>query len=306
MKKRKLGQSDLLVSEMGLGCMSLGTDEKKAESIIQTALECGITYFDTADLYDFGLNEQLVGSSLKPVREKVVIATKVGNRWNKKKDSWTWDASKAYIQEEVKSSLKRLNTDYIDLYQLHGGTMEDNHDEIIDTFEELVKQGYIKHYGISSIRPNVIKTFLDKSSLVSVMMQYSLLDRRPEEWMEALSQKGVSIIARGPVAKGMLSDKMLKKANENIQENGYLDYSYQELEDVLNKLKEAFAAKSLQEVALQYVLAHPVVGAVIPGASSPEQVISNVKAVEASPLSDRELDILKSLTKQNKYSAHRS
>lgn len=306
MKKRKLGQSDLLVSEMGLGCMSLGTDEKKAESIIQTALECGITYFDTADLYDFGLNEQLVGSSLKPVREKVVIATKVGNRWNEKKDSWTWDASKAYIQEEVKSSLKRLNTDYIDLYQLHGGTMEDNHDEIIDTFEELVKQGYIKHYGISSIRPNVIKTFLDKSSLVSVMMQYSLLDRRPEEWMEALSQKGVSIIARGPVAKGMLSDKMLKKANENIQENGYLDYSYQELEDVLNKLKEAFAAKSLQEVALQYVLAHPVVGAVIPGASSPEQVISNVKAVEASPLSDRELDILKSLTKQNKYSAHRS
>ncbi|MFS0781092.1 aldo/keto reductase [Bacillus sp. 1P06AnD] len=305
MKKRKIGNTDLLVSEIGLGCMSLGKDEKKADHIIHTALEQGITYFDTADLYDFGVNEQIVGKALSSVRDKIVIATKVGNRWNEQKDGWSWDASKDYIKEEVKASLKRLGTDYIDLYQLHGGTMDDNHEEIIETFEELVSEGYIRHYGISSIRPNVIRSFLQKSNMASVMMQYSLLDRRPEEWMDALNEKGVSIIARGPVAKGMLTDAMLSKASQAVKENGFLDYSYTELENTLNKLKEAIPSHSMQELALQYVLSHSTVGAVIPGASSPEQVIANVKAVEANHLTEKDISILKDVTKQNQYKDHR-
>ena len=181
MKKRKLGNSDLWVTELGLGCMSIGTDEKAAREIIETALDEGINYFDTADLYDFGENEKIIGAALKEVREQVILATKVGNRWNTEKSGWSWDPTKSYIMEAVKQSLKRLGTDYIDLYQLHGGTIEDPIDETIEAFEELKSAGYIRQYGISSIRPNVIHEYVKKSDITSVMMQYSILDRRPEE-----------------------------------------------------------------------------------------------------------------------------
>ena len=137
MQKRRLGTSDLFVSELGLGCMSLGLDPKKAESILHAALDEGINYFDTADLYDYGENEKIIGTTFKQNRDKVIIATKVGNHWNEQKNGWHWDPSKTYIKEAVKASLKRLNTDYIDLYQLHGGTIEDPIDETIEAFEEL-------------------------------------------------------------------------------------------------------------------------------------------------------------------------
>lgn len=211
MKKRRLGNSDLLVSEIGLGCMSLGTVENHASEIIQSALDEGINYFDTADLYDFGMNEEIVGKNLKSVRDKVYIATKVGNRWNENKDSWSWDPSGAYIKTAVKDSLKRLGTDYIDLYQLHGGSISDNIGETVEAFEDLKKEGYIRYYGISSIRPNVIKEFTEKSELDSVMMQFNLLDRRPEEWLSLLANKQISIIARGPLAKGCSVKKCLKR-----------------------------------------------------------------------------------------------
>ncbi|MGE6375254.1 aldo/keto reductase [Peribacillus muralis] len=301
MKKRRLGHSDLLVSEIGLGCMSLGTDEKQASEIIQAALGEGINYFDTADLYDFGVNEEIVGRNLKSVREQVYIATKVGNRWNENKDSWSWDPSATYIKAAVKDSLKRLGTDYIDLYQLHGGTMADNIEETVEAFEELKKQGYIRHYGISSIRPNVIKEFTETSELDSVMMQYSLLDRRPEEWMPLLENKQISIIARGPLAKGLLSEQMLEKANED----GYLDYSYHELKDLLPQLKDKLSNRKLNETALQYTLSHPSVAAVVPGASSVKQLRENCQAASSPSLSKTELDILKQLTKASRYESHR-
>ena len=201
MKKRRIGQTDMLVSEIGLGCMSLSTEENKAARIIESALDEGINYFDTADLYDYGVNEEIVGKTLKAVRGEVYIATKVGNRWNEEKNGWSWDPTAPYIKQAVKESLRRLKTDYIDLYQLHGGTIEDNAEETISAFEDLKKEGYIRDYGISSIRPNVIKRFAEKSDIQSVMMQYSLLDRRPEEWMPLLESKKISILARGCLAK---------------------------------------------------------------------------------------------------------
>ncbi|ESU30269.1 oxidoreductase [Bacillus sp. 17376] len=303
MKKRKLGTSDLYISEIGLGCMSLGTDFSKAQAVIESALEEGINYFDTADLYDFGENEKIAGKALKNVREKVVIATKAGNRWTDTKLSWTWDPSKAYIKEAVKQSLKRLNTDYIDLYQLHGGTIEDNIDETIEAFEELKDEGYIKYYGISSIRPNVIREYAQKSSIVSVMMQYSILDRRPEEEaLPLLHDKNISAVTRGTVAKGMLSDRMLEKATSK----GYLDYSYEELEEVLPLLKEKLAStRSLAEVAIQYNLAHPAVASVVAGASTPEQIRENARAASSASLSPEEIDLIQSITKANKYDQHR-
>jgi aryl-alcohol dehydrogenase-like predicted oxidoreductase len=303
MKKRKLGKSDLWVTELGLGCMSIGTDEKAAREIIETALDEGINYFDTADLYDFGENERIVGSALKHVRENVILASKVGNRWNQDKSGWSWDPSKSYIKEAVKQSLKRLDTDYIDLYQLHGGTIEDRIEETIEAFEELKSEGYIRYYGISSIRPNVIREYVKKSHIVSVMMQYSILDRRPEEETLALLQEhGVSAVTRGPLAKGLLSDKMLEK----VSPKGYQEYSQEELLTVLPVLKDKLASdRSFTEIALQYNLAHPAVASVIAGASSPQQVKANASAINSPFLTGDEIAMIKALSKANLYKEHR-
>lgn len=303
LKKRKLGNSDLYVTELGLGCMTVGTEETTAREIIKAALEEGVNYFDTADLYDFGENEKIVGQALKDVREQVIIATKAGNRRNQTQTGWSWDPSKAYIKEAVKNSLKRLGTDYIDLYQLHGGTIEDPIEETIEAFEELKAEGFIRHYGISSIRPNVIREYVKKSSISSVMMQYSFLDRRPEEEaLPLLHEHGISVVTRGPLAKGLLSDKLLEK----VSEKGYLDYNSEKLRTVLPLLKEKVAPfRSFTEVALQYNLANPAVASVVAGASSPEQIRSNAKAVKSKPLSDEEITFIKELTKTNVYQEHR-
>lgn len=301
MKKNRLGTSELLVSELGLGCMSLGTNKEHAQKIIEASLDEGINYFDTADLYDFGVNEEIVGQALKKVRDKVIIATKVGNRWNDRKDGWSWDPSKTYIKEAVKSSLKRLNTDYIDLYQLHGGTIEDNIDETIEAFEELRDEGIIRYYGISSIRPNVIREYVEKSNIVSVMMQYSILDRRPEEEsLPLLHDNNISVVTRGSVAKGMLSEKGLEK----ISKSGYLDYSFEELQELIPSL-EGKIGRSLTEVSLHYNLAHPAVASVIVGASSVEQVKENARAVQTAPLSQEEISLIQEISKASTYRDHR-
>jgi aryl-alcohol dehydrogenase-like predicted oxidoreductase len=287
--------------------MSIGTNPSQAQEIIEAALEEGINYFDTADLYDFGENEKLVGQSLKSVREQVIIATKAGNRWNNNKDGWSWDPSKSHIKESVKDSLKRLGTDYIDLYQLHGGTIEDPIDETIEAFEELKEEGYIRQYGISSIRPNVIREYASKSSIISVMMQYSILDRRPEEEaLPLLNQKGISAVTRGPLAKGLLSDKMLDKATESVKKKGYLDYSYAELEETLTSIRGKISdERSMNEIAFQYNLADPAVASVTAGASKAEQVRANARAIRANPLNKDELTIIQSIAKLNKYEQHR-
>ena len=237
----------------------MGTDVGQAHRVIETALDEGINYFDTADLYDFGENERIVGAALRNVRDKVVIATKVGNRWNEGKDAWTWDPSKTLYKEQVKQSLTRLGTDYIDLYQLHGGTLEDPIEETIEAFEELKAEGFIRFYGISSIRPNVIREYVVKSSIVSVMMQYSLLERRPEETvLPLLGEHGKSVVCRGSLAKGLLTEKKWEVFSSSIREKGYLDYTTFELKELLYMLKEKFRNRSLTEVALQYCLANPV------------------------------------------------
>ena len=306
LEKRRLGTSDLMVSLLGLGCMSLGTDRSKAETIVKTAFENGINYFDTADLYDFGENETILGSALKTVpRDRVIIATKAGNRWNDPKDGWYWDPSKTYIKEAVKASLQRLNIDYIDLYQLHGGTLDDPINETIEAFEELKAEGLIRYYGISSIRPNVIREYAEKANLVSVMMQYSMLDRRPEETaIQLLHEHRISVVTRGTLAKGLLTERMLSKANPSLQEKGYLDYSYSELQDTLTSLCES-VNRPLQETALQYNLAHPAVASVVIGASSVQQLQESIRAAQGEPLTNEEISLIQSLTKANLYDAHR-
>jgi aryl-alcohol dehydrogenase-like predicted oxidoreductase len=135
------------------------------------------------------------------------------------------------------------------------------------------------------------------------MMQYSILDRRPEEdAIPLLQEHGVSVVTRGPLAKGLLSDKMLEK----VSEKGYQDYSMNELNEVLPLLKEKLApTRAFTEVALQYNLANPAVASVVAGASSPEQIRSNAQAVKSQPLSAAEVSIIKELTKARTYNEHR-
>ena len=153
MKYNRLGYSELSVSEISMGCMSLSNDSQKSRRLIDQAIDQGINFFDTADLYDHGKNEELLGLATQKSRKNIIIATKVGNPWNEEGTSWVWNPRKEYILRAVETSLRRLRTDYIDLYQLHGGTIEDPMDETIEAFEILKQQGKIREYGISSIRP---------------------------------------------------------------------------------------------------------------------------------------------------------
>lgn len=302
MKQNRLGNSELYVSEIGLGCMSLGTDEAKAVSIIHEALEHGINFLDTADLYDAGRNEELVGKAIRGRRADVIVATKVGNRREPGQEGWTWDPSKAYILSAVKESLRRLGTDYIDLYQLHGGTIEDPIDETIEAFEQLKTEGLIRYYGISSIRPNVIREYASRSRIVSVMSQYSMLDRRPEEeTLPLLAEREISLIARGPLAGGILTESGESKADKD-----YLDYSREELPALRRRLLElAGDTRTLAQTAIRYALSDPAVGVVIPGASSIEQLRLNVSAAAAAPLTAEEREAFRAVTRANQYAAHR-
>lgn len=279
--------------------MSLPSDQIEADKIIQVALENGINYFDTADLYNKGENEKIVGNALKSNRQDVILATKVGNRLNNSGDGWSWDPTKEWITDAVHASLKRLQTDYIDVYQLHGGTMEDNVDEVIDTMESLQKEGLIREYGISSIRPNVIDRFLRKSNAVSVMMQYSLLDRRPEEWFSLLEDHQASLFTRGTVAKGLLTADGLNRA---IKTKEYLSYTQKDLVDTIEKLQTLEAP--IASIALQFVLQRKVTGSLIIGASNSEQLLESIEAYKQQ-VPDTILLKAAEITKQELYMEHR-
>lgn len=297
MQYRRLGLSGLLVSEIGFGCMSLSPNpEKESENLLRLAVDAGINYFDTADLYDKGENEIIVGRALKPVRHKVVIATKVGNQWRDDGSGWDWNPSKKHILSSVEQSLRRLQTDCIDLYQLHGGTMEDPFDDTIDAFEQLKREGKIRQYGISSIRPTVIREYARRSSIVSVMTQYSLADRRPEEQtLDLLDQRQISVLARGSLAQGLLVDKPAKE---------YLGYSKDEVAAIAGALRLLSGKeRTTAQTAIQYVLKHPAVASAVVGIRTVDQL--REISVGVAPLSDGEFLQLQNTAKANIYGQHR-
>lgn len=299
MKKNILGNSGIQVSEIGLGCMSLPFDLQESKAIIKEALHHGINYFDTADLYNKGKNEELVGELLKNYRHDIVLATKVGNQWSSDSDEVHWNATKAYIRDQVHNSLLRLQTDYIDLYQLHGGMVSDNTEEAIDAFESLKQEGLIRAYGISSIRPNVIRRFLDQSDASSIMMQYSLLDRRPEEFLDEIGRAGCSVVTRGTLAKGLLTNSGLERA-ENT--DGYLAYSASELKETLHNLMGINS--NLHALAIHSVLENPAIASILAGASSAGQLASTMEAYETAVPAEQ-IQQAKNATKQNVYEQHR-
>jgi aryl-alcohol dehydrogenase-like predicted oxidoreductase len=298
MRYRQLGYSDLNISRIGFGAMSLKDGEAAAKKVIRQAIDGGINYFDTADLYDQGRNEEILGKALKEKRSEVIIATKVGNRWRNDGNGWDWDPRKEYILSAVEDSLRRLGTDYIDLYQLHGGTINDPIDETIETFELLVRQGKIRYYGISSIRPNVIRAWAERSRMVSVMMQYSLLDRRPEEsCFSLLQEKGIGILARGTVAQGLLADKPPKP---------YLGHS----EAAVSRATEAVQSlsgphRSAAQTSLCFVLNQPAITSAVLGIRTHQQLQEAIHALKTPPLSPTELRLLRDSAPALHYTDHR-
>ena len=266
MKVNQLSNSDLKVSEIALGAMSLMQDRwNDNKSIIDLASSIGINFIDTSDLYDKGLNEVLVGKLIKDQRDQWIIGSKVGNKWNSDGTGWDWVPSKKYIFEAIDLSLNRLGLDYLDYYQLHGGTNEDPFDEIVDAFEELVKLGKIRYYGISSIRPNVFLKYAKDSNIIANLMQFSLLDRRPLAYLDQFEKNNVSVISRGAIAQGLLNNKDAK---------AYLNYTKEQINDLqlaLNQIAEELNVSALT-LAIKYPLIHSSVKSVLIGIRTLEQM----------------------------------
>ncbi|RMG88623.1 MAG: aldo/keto reductase [Bacteroidetes bacterium] len=298
MEYRNLGKTDLKVSRLGFGCMSLGTDQSENERLIHGALEAGVNFFDTADLYQKGWNEESLGKALKGQRHRAIIATKVGNQWRADGSGWDWNPRKSYILAAVEDSLRRLQTDCIDLYQLHGGTIDDPIEEAIEAFEDLKTQGKIRHYGISSIRPNVIRRWAGLSNMASVMMQYSLLDRRPEEvCLNFLHERKIGVIVRGAVAKGLLAGKPAR---------AWLTFSAEEVAAVQAVLSElVHPDRSAAQVAIQFVLAHAGVTTVALGIRTEAQLRDNLGVLSAPPLTTAEYEYLCESVPAARYTDHR-
>ena len=296
MKQNPLGQSRMLVSEIGFGCMSLPLDDAVSTRLLHRAVDAGVTFFDTADFYQQGQNETMVGHAFRGMRDQVVIASKVGNRWNPDGTTWRWDPSPEWIGQAIRQTLQRLQMDHLDLYQMHGGTLDDPIDDIIAALEQLQQQGLIRHYGISSIRPTVIREWLTRSRMTSVMMQYSLLDRRPEEAaLDLLQRHDVAVIARGPLARGILASKDAAP---------YLGIPTEDVATVQRGADHCVSTtRTRAQVALQYAIAHPAVATAIPGASSDAQLLENLTACE--PLRVGELEALRRLPSISRYDAHR-
>jgi len=301
MHYKSLGRSALRVSVAGFGCMSLGEGGPDTERLIHRAIEFGINFFDTADLYNKGLNEACIGKILQGKRDQVILVTKVGNQWRADGSGWDWNPRKAYILRAVEASLQRLRTDRIDLYQLHGGTIDDPIDETIEAFELLQRQGKIRYYGLSSIRPNVIREYIRRSRIVSVMMQYSLADRRPEEsCLTELKEAGIGVLARGTVMRGLLAGK---KAVE------YLGHTAAEMEVAAERVREVAVGKNVGErpgrIAIRWVMDQEAVTSAIVGIRTMEQLEDVVAAEGEDRLTESEARILQTALMGQRYEEHR-
>ncbi len=293
-----LGKSSLLISKIGFGCMSLQPTQKDFPFLIDQAIDNGINFFDTADLYDAGQNEINIGKAVRAKRNKVIIATKVGNQLRADGTGWDWNPRKKYIITAAEQSLRRLQTDYIDLYQLHGGTIEDPIDETIEAFELLQQQGKIRHYGISSIRPNVIREYVERSNIVSVMMQYSLVDRRPEETCLALLKKNnIGVLARGTVAGGLLAGKTATP---------YLGFSEAEIMTVSKAVQAVTPPNSnAATTAIRFVLQQPAITSAVVGVRTEPQLKEVLQAIGNSEISAPALNALNESIRCLFYDQHR-
>jgi aryl-alcohol dehydrogenase-like predicted oxidoreductase len=311
MRKRKLGKSGLEVSEMGLGCMgmsfSYGPPKDKQEMIlvIRAAVELGVTFFDTAEVYGPFTNEELVGEALAPVRADVVIATKFGFRFDENGKQAGLNSRPEHIKEVADASLKRLRTDVIDLFYQHrvdpGVPIED----VAGAVKDLVQAGKVKHFGLSEAGVQIIRRAHAVHPVTALQSEYSLWWREPEaEILPTLEELGIGFVPFSPLGKGFLTGK--------IDENTAFDSTdfrntvprfapkarkaNRRLVDLLETIAQRKKATSAQ-IALAWVLAQKPWMVPIPGTTKLHRLQENV-AAESVELSEGDLREIESATSE--------
>ena len=295
MEIRNLGRSGLRVSVVGLGCNNFGwrIELEPARKVVHRALDLGITLFDTADMYGDGQSEEMLGETLGPRRKDVVLATKFSAAFTGV--SGGPFGSRKYILSAVEASLRRLKTDWIDLYQYHWPDPRTPMEETLRALDDLIRQGKVRYIGISNhpawrvadahwlARQNGLDGF------VSCQDEYSLLVRDAErELIPAMKAFGLGLLPYFPLASGLLTGKYIKgaalpaDARFASQSMGGLGKRYMtEANWTMVERLQAFCAergRKLLELAFSWLAANPVVGSVIAGATKPEQIDENVKA----------------------------
>jgi aryl-alcohol dehydrogenase-like predicted oxidoreductase len=288
METRRIGS--LSVSVVGLGCNNFGRrlDAAASAAVVKAALDAGVTFFDTADVYGQGQSEEFLGRALGARRRDVVIATKFGNPM----EGQGRGASPAYIRRAVEASLRRLGTDYIDLYQLHNPDPGIPIEETLGALTELVRAGTVREIGCSNFSAEQIRVAQEAAirqgaaRFVSVQNEYSLLHRDPEERvLPECERLGLAFIPYFPLASGLLTGKYRRgqpaPPGARLTQGGRFADVLSERNLAIVEQLIGFADSrgyTLLELAISWLLARPVVASVIAGATKPEQVRANVAA----------------------------
>ncbi|MDP2953621.1 MAG: aldo/keto reductase [Chloroflexota bacterium] len=296
MEYRQLGRSGLQVSAVGLGTNNFGTliDAEQTAKVLHQALDVGINFIDTANVYTGGRSEEFIGKVLKEHRHRVLLATKVGMVTGEGPNQG--GASRKNIMEQVEVSLRRLQTDYIDLYQIHRSDPNTPIGETLRALDDLVHQGKVRYIGCSNFAAWQIceaiwtSRALNLAPFISVQPEYSLVTRDIEQDLVPFCRAyQIGIIPYAPLAKGILTGKY--RPGEPLPEGTRLargearfrSRNVTEANFALVSKLERFAAEhghSMGELAFAWLLANPLVGSVIAGASKPEQVVANSKAAD--------------------------
>ena len=307
MKKRKLGQSNLEVSALGLGCMGMSSGygpagEKQAMiAVIRSAVESGVTFFDTAEIYGPFQNEELVGEALAPFRERVKIATKFGFRIGPNgggKDGL--DSRPAHIKEVAEASLKRLKTDVIDLFYQHRVDPDVPIEDVAGAVKELIQAGKVKHFGLSEAGANTIRRANAVQPVTALQSEYSLFWREPEvEIMPMLQELGIGFVPFSPLGKGFLTGKIDENTKFDATDfrNVVPRFSpearkaNQAVVDLLNSIAARMKATPAQ-IALSWLLAQRPWIVPIPGTTKRPRLLENLGAacVELTPDDLREIN----------------
>ena len=309
MQYRQLGSTGLRVSTVGLGTNNFGfrMDEESSLRVAKFAVDQGINFFDTANSYGRGLSEERIGKALKGIRQDVIIATKVGNPMG----DGTNDrgASRYHIMQQVEDSLRLLQTDYIDLYQIHRPDPNTPIEETLRALDDLVHQGKVRYIGGSNYNgwqtaEAVLKArALGLNEFVTMQPEYNMLNRSIEaELLPFCDKYDIGILPYYPLASGFLTGKYLQgqeapegtrlAGNERAKENTLTDKNF----NILSKLSKFAEDRGhpIVELAFAWLLAKPAVSSVIAGATKEEQVTANVKASDWD-LTESEMDELEAL-----------
>ena len=294
MKSRQLGNSGLVVSSLGLGCMGLSfgygpaVEEQDGIALLRAAVDLDVNFFDTAEVYGAFTNEELLGKALSPVREQVVIATKFGFAIDDQGVQTGLDSSPAHIRDVVEASLKRLQTDYIDLLYQHRVDPEVPIEEVAGTVKELIAEGKVKHFGLSEAGVEVIRRAHAVQPVAALQSEYSLWWREPEEAIiPTLEELGIGFVPFSPLGKGFLTGKIdesttfdstdfRNKVPRFAEENRKANLA---LIDLLNRIAERKQATPAQ-VALAWILVQKPWIVPIPGTTNQQRLKENIAAAD--------------------------